>query len=53
MYNIQGLKLDPWHDLYTSSYSSITGYTIGITFGYLFYKYRNKALTIKRVSKTR
>lgn len=49
MYNIEGLRLDVWHDLYTSGYSSITGYMIGITFGYLFYKHRNKVLTINRV----
>lgn len=50
MYNTRSFKADAWHDLYTSGYSSITGYTIGIMFGYLFYKYRNEVLSVKRVS---
>ncbi|KAJ8927011.1 hypothetical protein NQ314_020574 [Rhamnusium bicolor] len=48
LYDLNALKVDAWHDLYSSGYSNIPGYTIGLTFGYLFYKYRNKVLATKK-----
>ncbi|XP_066249234.1 O-acyltransferase like protein-like isoform X2 [Euwallacea similis] len=48
LYDLRILRLDVWN-LYSSGYGNIFGYTIGIIFGYLFYKYRNTCLTVKKI----
>ncbi|XP_056631232.1 uncharacterized protein LOC130441531 [Diorhabda sublineata] len=49
LYNMNGIKLEIWHDLYSSGYSNITGYTIGLIFGYIFYKNRKKSIEITKI----
>ncbi|CAG9821312.1 unnamed protein product [Phaedon cochleariae] len=49
LYDLRGLQIDAWHHLYTSGYSNITGYAIGLTFGYIFYKYKNKVLQLSKM----
>ncbi|XP_050294047.1 nose resistant to fluoxetine protein 6-like isoform X2 [Anthonomus grandis grandis] len=49
LYNLNLLRLDHWHILYSSAYSNIFGYTIGMVFGYLFYRYRNTCFRINRI----
>ncbi|KAJ8911705.1 hypothetical protein NQ315_013167, partial [Exocentrus adspersus] len=49
LYNMNVLKSDIWHDLYSSGHSNITGYMIGLWAGYLFYKYKDTQLCINKV----
>ncbi|XP_072381146.1 nose resistant to fluoxetine protein 6-like [Diabrotica undecimpunctata] len=48
LYDMKGVKQAAWHDLYSSGYSNITGYTIGLTFGYIFYKYKDKVVNVNK-----
>ncbi|XP_066151011.1 O-acyltransferase like protein-like [Euwallacea fornicatus] len=48
LYDLRIMQLDAWK-LYSSGYGNIFGYCIGMIFGYLFYKYRNTCLTVKKV----
>nr|XP_023019245.1 O-acyltransferase like protein-like [Leptinotarsa decemlineata] len=48
LYEMRGIRVAAWFDLYCSGYSNITGYAIGLTFGYMFYKLRNKVYCITK-----
>ncbi|XP_060524969.1 nose resistant to fluoxetine protein 6-like isoform X2 [Cylas formicarius] len=49
MYKLRALHAEEWHVLYSSAYSNIFGYGLGVTFGYFFYRHRNKNFTIRKV----
>ncbi|CAG9766404.1 unnamed protein product [Ceutorhynchus assimilis] len=49
LYNLNLLRLDHWHQLYSSAYSNIFGYTVGMVFGYLFFSYKNVTLNINKI----
>ncbi|KAJ3650137.1 hypothetical protein Zmor_021845 [Zophobas morio] len=36
------LQIPQWHIMYSASYSNITGYALGVMFGYFFYKTNRK-----------
>lgn len=50
LWNLNGLRLEHWHQMYSSGYSNISGYSIGIVFGYLFYQHRTTTFPIRLVS---
>ncbi|KAK9874066.1 hypothetical protein WA026_002422 [Henosepilachna vigintioctopunctata] len=43
------LSNEAWHVLYSSGYSNIGAYVIGIIFGYLYYTYRNVNLVTTKI----
>ncbi|XP_018577385.1 uncharacterized protein LOC108915748, partial [Anoplophora glabripennis] len=49
LYNMNVLNAAAWHELFSSGHSNITGYSIGLTAGYLFYKYKNIKVAINKV----
>ncbi|XP_019768812.2 nose resistant to fluoxetine protein 6 isoform X2 [Dendroctonus ponderosae] len=51
MYNLNALRLEYWHQLYSSGYSNIATYSIGVIFGYLFYQHRSTTFPIRMVHK--
>lgn len=50
LYNDKGLKGEIYLRMYASAYSNASGWMIGMTFGYLFYIYKDKKLFTKKVS---
>lgn len=48
MYN-SVLDFQQWHITYTPVYTNISGYVIGMIFGYLFYKQKGQQFSINKV----
>lgn len=44
------LKNWHWHYTYTPAYTNISGYVIGLMFGYIFYRYRGQKILTKKVN---
>ncbi|KAF2884301.1 hypothetical protein ILUMI_21863 [Ignelater luminosus] len=48
--NLYNMQLDNrhWHNTYIPAHNNMSGYVVGLIFGYLFYKYRNQKILTKK-----
>lgn len=49
MYKLKNVKNPVWIIMYSATYNNIAGWMVGVTFGYLYYLYKDVQVFTKKV----